>query len=70
MIIGSDNPESAWRPVATAPYDRDLELAVLEGADAHVLIFRCRRVAYGWIDSATGRPVDIDPTHWRTWCDR
>jgi hypothetical protein len=67
MNAGSNTAGTGWRPIATAPYDCDLELAVLEGTDAHVLIVRCRRVAHGWIDAATKRRVEIDPTHWREW---
>lgn len=56
-----------WNMIDTAPFDRDLELAVLEQNDIHALVFRCRRTRLGWINAATGRPVDIRPTHWREW---
>ena len=59
--------QTAWQPISTAPFDRDLELAVLEGADTHALLARCRRASYGWVNAATGRPVDVNPTHWREW---
>lgn len=36
---------------------------------AHVLVFPCRRTESCWADSATGKPLDIAPTHWRRWQD-
>lgn len=56
-----------WQPISTAPFDRDLELAVVENADAHALVFRCRRRPHGWVNAVTGKRIDIDPTHWREW---
>jgi hypothetical protein len=38
-----------WQPISTAPFDRDLELAVIEGGEPHALIFPCRRILGGWI---------------------
>jgi hypothetical protein len=56
-----------WHPIATAPFDCDLELAVLEGSDAHALVFHCRRARIGWVNAMTGRPIEVDLTHWRKW---
>jgi len=56
-----------WNPASTAPFDLDLELAVLDGEGAHSLIFPCRRVLSGWIKAETGERVDVRPTHWREW---
>lgn len=56
-----------WERIVTAPYDRDLELAVIEDGRVHRLVFPCRRTAAGWIKSPTGERVAIDPTHWRHW---
>jgi hypothetical protein len=58
---------NAWQSIETAPFDRDLELSVIENSDTHVLVFRCRRVAKGWINAVTGKPIDVRPTHWREW---
>ena len=66
----SDMPKTTWHPVATAPFDRDLELAVVEGTDVHALVFRCRRETRGWVNAVSGRTLDVDPTHWREWQDR
>lgn len=59
--------ESMWQPISTAPFDRDLELAVIEEDGPHALVFPCRRVLIGWTKSATRERVDVSPTHWRIW---
>ena len=56
-----------WRPIATAPFDHDLELSVIETAEVHTLVFPCRRAARGWINAATKTSVVVNPTHWRPW---
>jgi hypothetical protein len=56
-----------WKPIKNAPFDRDLELAVLAYDGAHALVFPCRRLLCGWIDAATKRPVQVCPSHWREW---
>ena len=58
---------SAWEPVATAPFDRDIELAVIDRDGAHALVFPCRRVPAGWIASTTRATIRVSPTHWRDW---
>ena len=56
-----------WQPIATAPFDRDLELAVIDGNEPHALVFPCRRILGGWVDAATMRRIEVRPTHWREW---
>jgi hypothetical protein len=56
-----------WLDVETAPFDRDLELAVIDFDGAHPLVFPCRRVLGGWVRAATNTPVRVHPTHWREW---
>lgn len=59
-----------WQPASTAPYDRDLELAVIDRAGEHALVFACRRTgADMWIDALTGRLIEVHPTHWREWSE-
>ncbi len=56
-----------WQSTA-APFDRHLQLAVIDTAgEVHALVFPCRRVLRGWLNSRTGAPVDVFPTHWREW---
>jgi hypothetical protein len=56
-----------WQPVASAPLDRDLELAVIDKADVHALVFPCRRLRDHWIHAGTHARVEVHPTHWREW---
>jgi hypothetical protein len=56
-----------WALIATAPFDRDLELAVLDKDGAHALEFACRRTVNGWVDARTMHPIEVRPTHWRAW---
>ena len=56
-----------WRPIAEAPFDRNLEIAVIKGATPHAVAFPCRRVLRGWIDAKTREQINVQPTHWREW---
>ena len=69
MSIRSSTDVIGWRSIATAPFNRDLQLAVLGSAGASPLVFPCRRVLRGWLKSETNAPVEIYPTHWREWRD-
>jgi hypothetical protein len=42
-------------------------LAVIDADGAHALVFACRRVLGGWMNTRTREPVDVWPTHWRLW---
>ena len=59
--------EPVWETISTAPYGRDLELAVIEGRQVHPLVFACRRTPNGWFKDATHEQVFVNPTHWRLW---
>ncbi|WP_346730131.1 hypothetical protein [Bradyrhizobium sp. IC3195] len=57
-----------WERLETAPpFDRDLEIAVIEGNTIHRVVFPCRRIFDGWIKAKTGERVAVQPTHWRIW---
>jgi len=56
-----------WRPIATAPFDRELQLSVIEKGEVYALAFPCRRREDGWINAKTGKLVFVEPTHWRFW---
>lgn len=58
---------SIWEPIASAPYDCELELAVVDGHHVHPLVFACRRTAAGWIKVSSRERVIVSPTHWRLW---
>jgi hypothetical protein len=59
--------QKIWQSISTAPYDRDLELAVIDGDHLHPLIFACRRTAGGWAKVPTQERISVRPTHWRPW---
>ena len=56
-----------WQQVSTAPFDRDLELAVIDDDGPHALVFACRRILNGWMKVETKERLDVRPTHWREW---
>lgn len=56
-----------WKLVSTAPFDRDLELAVINKDGEHALVFACRRTLDGWINAETRQRIQVYPTHWQEW---
>ena len=56
-----------WHPIGTAPYDAELELAVIDPKGTHALVFPCRRIPAGWLKCGTDEWVEVRPTHWREW---
>ncbi|MBB3351101.1 hypothetical protein CO660_01405 [Rhizobium sp. L9] len=56
-----------WRLVVEAPFEEDIELAVIDGDGIHALVFPCQRLARGWANALTGEILDVHPTHWRAW---
>ena len=60
-------PVMEWQEIKTAPFDRDLELAVIDDEGPHALVFACRRVLKGWVTAENTRQVQVHPTHWRKW---
>jgi hypothetical protein len=70
---GSLSPDKSgmeWKPITSAPFDRDLEVAVIDYDGTHAVVFACRRVLHGWIKAATRQPIEVRPTHWREWQDQ
>lgn len=59
--------DAMWNPILSAPYGRDLELAVFDEEGTHALVFPCIKSREGWKNATTGARVDIRPTHWREW---
>jgi hypothetical protein len=52
-----------WQPTRTAPFDRDLELAVINYDGPHAFVFPCRRILGGWVNAQTKKQVTVYPTH-------
>jgi hypothetical protein len=66
-LVAADDVVMEWRPIASAPFDRALELAVINYDGTHALMFPCRRILNGWLNAETDRLVVVYPTHWRDW---
>lgn len=56
-----------WKPITTAPFEDELELAVIDRDGEHCLVFPCRRHFDGWSHAITGGRIEVRPTHWRPW---
>lgn len=59
-----------WQPIDTAPFDRNLELAVITDGEPHALAFACRRILGGWCNANSKERLPLHPTHWRDWEDK
>jgi hypothetical protein len=56
---------SQWRDIETAPFDRELELAVIDGEVRPIDVF-CLRHGDDWFDAETLKPIKVTATHWRS----
>lgn len=70
MISPLRQTDRTWLLVASAPFDRDLELAVIDYDGVHALAFPCRRILDGWMKAEGGPRIEVHPTHWREWSDK
>jgi hypothetical protein len=59
-----------WQPISRAPFDCDVELAVIDEDGVHALVFPCRRVPEGWANARTNLQIEVRPTHWREWSQK
>jgi hypothetical protein len=59
-----------WQPIVMAPFDGDLELAVVDRDSVAALVFPCQRIVGGWLASETQQRVEVHPTHWRHWWEK
>jgi hypothetical protein len=66
-LAGADDLTMEWQSIATALFDRDLELAVINYDGIHALVFPCRRILGGWTKTETKQRLDVAPTHWGQW---
>jgi hypothetical protein len=48
-----------WHVISTAPFDRDLELALVDANGVHAIFFPCRRVLGGWIKAKMKTPIKV-----------
>jgi hypothetical protein len=58
--------KNGWKSIETAPLDRDVRLAVIDGhGKPYMLPKPCRRIASGWVSSSKGTPLVVTPVKWR-----
>jgi hypothetical protein len=56
-----------WLPIHAAPFDAEIELAVIDRDGSHSLIFPCRRALRGWIKVETDESIVVRTTRWKPW---
>ena len=57
-----------YQPISSAPFDRDLELAVIDYDGVHALVFPCRRILGGCMNAESKvKLYGLRPTQWREW---
>lgn len=59
-----------WRPASEAPFDREIEIAVIKSTTPHAVAFPCRRILGGWMNAKTRERLKVRPSHWREWQDQ
>ena len=62
---------SRWRPISTAPCNRELELRTTESGQIVTLEYPCLQTNEGvWINVDLGTQIRIEPVEWRIWHHR
>jgi hypothetical protein len=61
----STHAEKHWKQIDTAPVGVGLRLIVDDHSGHHLLPYECKFTATGWINTATGHPLAVRPTHWQ-----
>ena len=65
------SPEFGWKPIDTAPIDRDVILIVTDGlGEPYVLNVPCRLTAAGWVSSLKRTPLVVTPLQWKPYVPR
>jgi hypothetical protein len=50
-----------WLPIHTAPFDAEIELAVIDRGGPHALVFPCRQALQGLTKAETGEKLAVHP---------
>ena len=67
LVHRTDHRDQMWQPISSAPFNRDLELAVIDKDGPHALVFPCCRILSGWIKVESKQQIEVRPTHWQEW---
>ncbi len=54
-----------WKPIDSAPPDREVELQVVDQFGSYTLMFPCRLTDGGWVNANSQGRLEVEPTHWR-----
>ena len=54
-----------WKPIDSAPSDREVELQVSDNFGSYTLTFPCRLTSTGWVNANSKGRLEGEPTHWR-----
>ena len=62
--------EMYWNGVDTAPPEMPLQVLVNDGAgDDYLLPYPCKLTPEGWVNAATGSPLQVRPTYWKVYLE-
>ena len=58
--------EMYWNGVDTAPAEVPLQVLVNDGSGSDYLLpYPCKLTPDGWVNAATGSPLQVRPTYWK-----
>jgi len=65
VLYQTKRSNRAWKPIDTAPTDKDVELQASDNFGPYTLTFPCRRRDGSWVNSRSLGAIEVQPTHWR-----
>jgi hypothetical protein len=64
-FYGSKQNHRSWKPIESAPTDREVEVQAADQFGSYKLTFPCRLTEAGWVNTASAGRLTVKPTHWR-----
>jgi hypothetical protein len=66
-LAGNDN-DKQWKPISTAPMEKNLEVRLEDAFGRYVLLFPCKLIpGEGWINGWLETTLAVHPVEWRYW---
>ena len=60
-----------WRPIDTAPMDKDVMLFVTDGRGEPYAVYKPFKLTLvGWVSSGKGTPLTVTPLQWKPYVSR